>query len=49
MDRGVLEEAVDEARDDPEREIGGFLVGFLFFSWFDRGPGYGTWGDPISR
>ena len=32
-----------------EAHIGGFLVGFLFFSWFDRGPGYGTWGDPVSR
>jgi membrane associated rhomboid family serine protease len=32
-----------------EAHIGGFLLGFLFFSWFDRGPGYGTWGDPTSR
>jgi len=29
VDRGVLEEAVDEAKADPEREIGGFLLGRL--------------------
>jgi membrane associated rhomboid family serine protease len=32
-----------------EAHIGGFLVGFLFFSWFDRGSGYGTWCDPTPR
>ena len=29
VDRGVLEESVEEAREDPEREIAGFLLGKL--------------------
>lgn len=28
-----------------EAHIGGFLFGFLAFSWFDRGAGFGTWGE----
>lgn len=32
-----------------EAHIGGFLLGFLFFRWFDQGPSYGTWGDTASK
>lgn len=32
-----------------EAHIGGFLFGFLAFAWFDRGPGYGDWGVPMSE
>lgn len=32
-----------------EAHIGGFLLGFLCFRWFDQGPSYGTWGDPVTH
>ena len=32
-----------------EAHIGGFLLGFIFFSWFDRGPGYDARHAPDSQ